>query len=88
MFYLGTEKKRVERIDSLTSVQELDLGENVYVRNSALVDTVHNLNTTPASPEVQNGETMEDGDVPVVFKKFLRRFSETDDPLNDDIEVR
>lgn len=112
-------KQRVERLDSLQSLPELELGENVFVKNSALVDIVNeSLNDAPVSPEISidtnvekqgiqvnvensdnkantNVENQHDKlslpdeqGVPVVFKKFLRRFSEDDRVVEDALEIR
>lgn len=92
-----------ERLDSVKSLEELDLGENIYVKNSALVDVVHqSLNNTPLTPEPINNEenknehhvlqrTVSDCDengVPIVFRNFLRRFSENDGIVEEAMELR
>lgn len=91
-------KKSVERLDSIKSLQELDLGENVYMKNSILVDCVETLNSPDAavsSDNVEMDKNSGDDDgigVPVVLRNFLRRFSETngvsDDAPAPQVELR
>ena len=111
---IETPKPRVQRLDSLQSLPEIELGENVFVKNSALVDTVNeSLKDPSASPEIsisandeieviveelvnevdaQNKENLsvnnEQGGVPIVFRKFLRRFSEDDRIVEDALTLR
>lgn len=83
-------KKAVERLDSLKSLQEMDLGENQYVAVSTLVEVVsENLDrvgsvsedVTPAPKGV-----CDDPEIPGVFRQFLRRFSGTDGVDGDEPE--
>lgn len=93
---MATAKNTVERLDSIKSLQELDLGENVYVKNSALFDTVNgSFSDVPSSPEitcetieVEEASGYDEDGVPTVLKKFLRSFSQSDESTQDSVELR
>ncbi|KAG8188545.1 hypothetical protein JTE90_007155 [Oedothorax gibbosus] len=73
-------KKAVERLDSMKSLPEVELGENQYVKVSTLVEVVSGtLDRTGSVTEDASSPPIEvcDDEMPGVFREFLRRFSET-----------
>lgn len=77
-------KKTVERLDSLMSLPELELGENQFVKVSTLVECVNENFEKVESPKMSMDGAL-DSEVDIVLRQFIRTLSGSNEQMELDL---